>query len=152
MDRAEDERDLAGWRENSGCSKRLSSSFVVCLVHLVSLVSLVQPNNETNQINQSNQSVPTLHGCQDRRSTRCIARHPAATPAANITPIIQPEDKLIRLGSRRRRSRLRFGIWDSGPSHSSSDERGEAFLKRMAVLPSLIPPLLSSKPTHPDPI
>jgi hypothetical protein len=89
-----------------------------------------------------------LLGYQDRRSRRPMARHPAATPAANIAPIIQPEEKPVPLGSRRRSSRFRLGIWDSGPSHSSSDERVEPFLKRMAVIPSLMTPLLPCTPTH----
>jgi hypothetical protein len=38
-------------------------------------------------------------------------------------------------------------MWDSGPSHSSSDERVEPFLKRMAVLPAFINLLLPHKPT-----
>jgi hypothetical protein len=88
---------------------------------------------------------------RDRRSKRRIARHPAATPAVNIAPTIQPEEKPVRLGSRWRSSRLRFGIWDSGPSHSSSDEWVEPFLKRMAVFPSLMIPMLSYKPTHTNP-
>ena len=54
---------------------------------------------------------------RDCRSNKRIARHPAATPAANMTPTIQPEEKPILLGSRRRSSRFRFGMWDSGPSH-----------------------------------
>jgi len=83
---------------------------------------------------------------QDRRSNRRIARHPAATPAANMTPTIQPDEKPILLGSRRRSSRFRFGMWDSGPSHSSSDGRVEAFLKRMVVFPS---PMIPSFPPSP---
>ena len=77
-----------------------------------------------------------------------MTRHPAAMPAANIAPTIQPEEKPISLGSRRRSSRLRFGIWDSGPSHSSSDERIEPLLKRMVVFLSLMIPLLPCKPAH----
>ena len=88
---------------------------------------------------------------QDRRSKRRTARHPAATPVANITPTIHTEAKLIFLGSRRRSSRLRFGIWDSGPSHSSSDERFEPFLKRMVVFPSLMIPLIPHKLIHTKP-
>jgi hypothetical protein len=56
----------------------------------------------------------------------------------------------MSLGSRRRSSRLKFGIWDSGPSHSSSDERIEPLLTSMVVFLSLMAPLLPCKPakTH----
>ena len=42
----------------------------------------------------------------------------------------------------------RFGIWDSGPSHSSSDERLGTLLKRTVVFLSLMAPLLPSKPAN----
>ena len=54
----------------------------------------------------------------------------------------------MSLGSRRRSSRLKFGIWDSGPSHSSSDERIEPLLTRMVVFLSLMAPLLPCKPAN----
>jgi hypothetical protein len=54
----------------------------------------------------------------------------------------------MSLGSRRRSSPFRFGIWDSGPSHSSSDERLEPLLTRMVVLLSLMISLLPRKPDN----
>src|SRR3954466_10028902 len=68
-----------------------------------------------------------------------------------MTPTIQPEETPILLGSRRRSSRFRFGIWDSGPSHSSSDGRVEVFLKRMVVFPSPMIPSFLSTPMGTDP-
>jgi hypothetical protein len=43
----------------AGCSKRLSSSHAVCLVHLVYLVSLVQPNKR-DRPNKPNNGLHTL--------------------------------------------------------------------------------------------
>ena len=130
-----------------------SVSFI-WLIWFVGLVSLNQkpdrPDKPNNRLQMLAAFSASCYWVRDRRSYRRIAKHPAATPAANMAPTIQPEEKPNSLGSRRRSSRLKFGIWDSGPSHSSSDERGEPLLKRMVVFLSLMDPPLPCKSVHPN--
>ena len=141
MDRAENERDLSRLREEefrsafwerkyfglnraqqtSTRSETKPTSNEVFWIELAEFFSILLRGLRPS-VEKAHNKTSGCHTCRKHRADYPTRREP------------------IPLGSRRRSSRLRFGIWDSGPSHSSSDERVEPLLKRMVVFLSLMIP------------